>query len=706
MSVKKKLMLSFLTITLFVLISGIIEFKSLNTIGTSIKVISNTNIPQSKIIFESEILIESSVSNLKSYVMSYDKSTEIVNKVNKELDYLIKNLFILKNGRVAYGEEILKLDGKSAINIENIIKETTNLQTIIKELVDIHFQKIDLYFIYKNKLHNIESFFYHILFLDSNESIDWFKKHGFNNKIKNKRIKKYINKYLKAVSENNILEQKKYSNKVITIATKTISIIEESEKINFTSLLNIVEKIRNKLKLIKEDINNRSNIAQNDIKYIIDRSLLINLIILIIAVLFSIFISLYTSKNILNSLSEFESGLLHFFKFINKKTTDTQLINIKSKDEFYTMAEIINENIIKTKCMIESDRKFLEDVHIMVENINNGILYKRFENNIESENLEDLRINFNGMLDSLNKNIANNTNEILYVLDSFSKLDFRNTVKNDDAIIAQSLNKVAELITNMLIENKQNGLALDKSSDVLLLNVEKLTQNSNKSAVSLEKTSNALIEITSNLSSNTNDIIKMSQFANHLTVSADEGQKLANQVINSMDNIDEQVNSINDAISIIDQIAFQTNILSLNAAVEAATAGEYGKGFAVVAGEVRNLANKAAIAAKEIKTLVENATEKTNHGKNTTDKMINGYQNLNHDISKTLELILNIEQASKNQLSGIEQVNNIISELDKQTKENNLIASKTYKVAIETDTLSKLIVSDVNKKEFNGKDNF
>jgi methyl-accepting chemotaxis protein len=97
---------------------------------------------------------------------------------------------------------------------------------------------------------------------------------------------------------------------------------------------------------------------------------------------------------------------------------------------------------------------------------------------------------------------------------------------------------------------------------------------------------------------------------------------LANKTTQAMEEINVQVNSINDAISIIDQIAFQTNILSLNAAVEAATAGEAGKGFAVVAAEVRNLANRSAEAAKEIKTIVENATIKANNGKNIANTMI------------------------------------------------------------------------------------
>ena len=122
-----------------------------------------------------------------------------------------------------------------------------------------------------------------------------------------------------------------------------------------------------------------------------------------------------------------------------------------------------------------------------------------------------------------------------------------------------------------------------------------------------------------------------------------------------MDEINNQVHLINDSILVIDQIAFQTNILSLNAAVEAATAGEAGKGFAVVAAEVRNLASRSAEAAKEIKAIVENATSKANQGKDIANNMIDGYKQLNQNISQTINLISDIEMSSKEQLSGIEQ---------------------------------------------------
>ena len=255
----------------------------------------------------------------------------------------------------------------------------------------------------------------------------------------------------------------------------------------------------------------------------------------------------------------------------------------------------------------------------------------------------------------------------------------------------------------MLVENKSNGLTLDVSSGILLNNVDILNKNSNEAAVALEETAAAVEEISSNISNNTDNIIQMSKLASNVTNSVTKGETLANQTTESMNEIDKEVNSINEAIIIIDQIAFQTNILSLNAAVEAATAGEAGKGFAVVAQEVRNLATRSAEAAREIKAIVENATKKADLGKKISEDMISGYKTLNEDIIKTIDLIKGVESSSKEQLAGIEQINHAINSLDQQTQQNAQIASQTYNVAMQTDTIAKLIVSNANSKEFIGK---
>ncbi|MCK5111347.1 MAG: hypothetical protein KAQ94_07490 [Arcobacteraceae bacterium] len=381
---------------------------------------------------------------------------------------------------------------------------------------------------------------------------------------------------------------------------------------------------------------------------------------------------------------------------------------------FFGKSKEKDKEIARLKARIEElesnqndEAEFVQDVHSVMTRVENGWFSQRIEANTTNLALVQLKDTINHALD----NLKNNFIIINGRLEEYSNYNYTKELHLDNIEkggvfehLITDVNSLRKAINEMLVENKSNGLTLDKSSDILLENVDILNKNSNSAAASLEETAAALEEITSNISYNTENVVKMSQFASEVTISANEGQELAHQTTTAMNEIDEQVNAINDAISVIDQIAFQTNILSLNAAVEAATAGEAGKGFAVVAQEVRNLASRSAEAAKEIKTLVENATTKANDGKVISDKMIEGYTGLNDNISKTIELISDVEMASKEQRLAIEQINDAVTQLDQQTQQNASIASQTYEVAVQTDTIAKLVVSNANEKEFIGKD--
>ncbi|HKM18716.1 MAG TPA: methyl-accepting chemotaxis protein, partial [Aliarcobacter sp.] len=464
---------------------------------------------------------------------------------------------------------------------------------------------------------------------------------------------------------------------------------------------------------VSKEISNLKQIEEFALNQILKNSSIIasnslqNFIILCIVLALALLILQLLSRYIVNSLNKslfiFKEGLNGFFAFINKENNSVNLISVKSNDEIGAMSKTVNENIIKTESLITQDNILIADVQDIVNEVKNGKLNHRISKDTQNETLQKLKISFNDMLDTTSKNVCEDINKITEVLANFSNLDFRGKVEDDNGAVSQGINKLASIINDILLENSKNGTTLNESSEILLKNVEKLNISSTQAAASLEETAASIEQITSNIRSNTHNIEEMSILARNVTLSVENGSKLANQTTNAMDEINAQVGTINEAISVIDQIAFQTNILSLNAAVEAATAGEAGKGFAVVAQEVRNLANRSADAAREIKNIVEIATSKANEGKDISQSMIHGFNELNEKILKTLNLISDVEKSSKEQLEGIEHINDAIAMLDQQTQQNAQVSSLTKEVAISTNNIAKIIFDSANDKEFIGK---
>jgi methyl-accepting chemotaxis protein len=410
------------------------------------------------------------------------------------------------------------------------------------------------------------------------------------------------------------------------------------------------------------------------------------------------------SNNIIGDL-----GILHkAIKNLSISDDSSERVDLNNNDELGAIAKDLNIYLQSIDDGINKDKLFIKDTQNVMDRVAKGWFSQHIETDSPNKALIQLKSTVNTALDNLKERFFV-MNEILK---QYSKQNYIQELKIENVedggvfkTLVYDINNLRDSITTMLTDNKQNGLTLDNSSEILLKNVNTLNINSNKAATALEETAAALEQITSNIANNTNKVVQMTKFTEHLKNSASQGQELARKTTDAMTDIDTQVKSINEAILVIDQIAFQTNILSLNAAVEAATAGEAGKGFAVVAQEVRNLASRSAQAANEIKAIVENATKKAHDGKNIADGMIEGYEELNEDITKTIDLISDIEGASKEQQTGIEQINDAVISLDQQTQQIASIASETYDIAVQTDHIAKVIIKDVEKKEFVGKEN-
>ncbi|WP_108061523.1 methyl-accepting chemotaxis protein [Poseidonibacter lekithochrous] len=406
-----------------------------------------------------------------------------------------------------------------------------------------------------------------------------------------------------------------------------------------------------------------------------------------------------------NKLNTIERGLDNFFKFLNKQTDDIKEIEITQDDEFGKMAKNINANVKTITKSINEENELINDVKDVVNSVGEGHLSRRISKDSSTKSLNELKELINEMLQKLECFVGNDINQLAKVLESYANYDFRARLDdNANGEIGKEIISMNKMITDMLRSNQKDGLTLKNSSEQLTRDVNILNQNAIKQTESLDETTNAIKDISQTISSTNQKASEMSNISSYTKESANKGKNLASKTATSMDDINDKVSAINEAIAIIDQIAFQTNILSLNAAVEAATAGEAGKGFAVVAAEVRNLANRSADAAKEITNLVESATLKTKEGKKISDSMIEGFNELEEKINETNQLIDDVTNAAKEQDSKMRFIGDIVDRLDSYTQENTQIAQKTNQIAIETNKIASEVVHNVEKNNFEGKE--
>ena len=414
-----------------------------------------------------------------------------------------------------------------------------------------------------------------------------------------------------------------------------------------------------------------------------------------VVIIFFIGILFYLSK--INS--EYIVFTLVFFLIIVSIYFFYGMSLFKEKKEIIISREIENKDN-------GDDSEFLTNLGNFSSSISKNIFKDKITIRSKNEELQMVSDNLNQTVE----NISAAFEQMLYFFEKYQKNDFTVEIKGNQTeelkTMVDAINKLNVKISRMLLSSLKSGTQFKKNADALRSNMEHLSTNITTQATILEETSASVEEITSSVRNNSIDVDKMLKYSNELTISVKSGYESAKNSAALMDRINDKTKSIEEAISIIDQIAFQTNILSLNAAVEAATAGEAGRGFAVVAAEVRNLASRSAEAAREIKLLVGSATQEANNGKNASTEMIKEYDGLNENIQKTKQIIENISASLKEQERGIEQVNVAIADLDSATQQNALKAQETREIANHNDQMATSMVVDTNKTNFFGRDEF
>lgn len=236
--------------------------------------------------------------------------------------------------------------------------------------------------------------------------------------------------------------------------------------------------------------------------------------------------------------------------------------------------------------------------------------------------------------------------------------------------LLQALKKMSESLTAIVSQVRTGTDTIATASSEIAAGNLELSSRTEQQASSLEETAASMEEITSTVKQNADN----SKQAHVLTDSASEvaarGGVVVSQVVSTMNSINESSKKIVDIISVIDGIAFQTNILALNAAVEAARAGEQGRGFAVVASEVRNLAQRSAAAAKEIKELINNSVEKVDAGSRLVHQAGDTMGEVVESVKRVSDMVAEITAASTEQSTGIDQINQAVMQMDTVTQQN------------------------------------
>jgi methyl-accepting chemotaxis protein len=247
--------------------------------------------------------------------------------------------------------------------------------------------------------------------------------------------------------------------------------------------------------------------------------------------------------------------------------------------------------------------------------------------------------------------------------------------------IIEGVNSTLDMIVEPIIAVTEAVETITTAANEISSGNSDLSARTEQQASSLEQTAASMEELASTVKQNAENAKQANQLALTASGVAVKGGEVVNEVVATMSAINESAKKIEDIISVIDGIAFQTNILALNAAVEAARAGEQGRGFAVVAGEVRNLAQRSASAAKEIKELITDSVNKTTEGTKLVENAGNTMEEVVSSVQRVADIISEISAASTEQTTGIDQVNQAVTSMDETTQQNAALVEEAAAAA-------------------------
>ncbi|MET0534891.1 MAG: methyl-accepting chemotaxis protein, partial [Steroidobacter sp.] len=263
--------------------------------------------------------------------------------------------------------------------------------------------------------------------------------------------------------------------------------------------------------------------------------------------------------------------------------------------------------------------------------------------------------------------------------------------------ISRSLNGFIGKLHEIISTTKSLSASMSSGALQIARGNDDLSQRTQEQAAALEETASSMEEMTATVKQNADNARQANQLSSNARGHAEKGGEVVHRAVNAMEEINASSRKIADIISVIDEIAFQTNLLALNAAVEAARAGEQGRGFAVVATEVRNLAQRSASAAKEIKDLINDSVEKGRVGSELVDESGKTLTDITEAVKKVSDIVAEIAAASEEQAQGIDQVNNAVGQMDTMTQQNAALVEEASAASKALEQQSQGLVAQVGQ---------